>query len=181
MARQQGLGINDNAIIEVSVGIALADSCRADCAVFYLGDTQMKALIVWYDKADRLVKEAGAIQKDIASRILACPTLETQMEFVATSVAPAIAKRYKSKVVRTRTGGVSFNKADGTRDSTALSALRYWCARTTLFAPSGSAARKDKPRFKTDDKTVWQRDFVLKAFKLLSVADRKWVIKHAGI
>lgn len=144
----------------------------------------MRAIIVWYDKADRLVRDAGAIQKDIASRILACPTLEAQMNFVAKSVAPVIAARYKSKVVRTRTGGVSFAKSDGERDSTALSALRYWCARTTLFAPSGSAAKKKKKgasRHKTEKEIMGHRDFVLRAFKLLSVADRKWVVKQVGL
>lgn len=140
----------------------------------------MKAIIVWYDKADRLVKDAGAIQKDIASRILACATLEAQMDFVASKVAPAIAKRYKAKVVRTRTGGVSFDKSNGERDSTALSALRYWCARTTLFAPSGSAAKK--PRLKTEKPShIAQREHALKAFKLLSVADRKWFLSQIAV
>jgi hypothetical protein len=138
----------------------------------------MQTIITWYNKADQLVKDAGAIQADIAERILALPTREAQMDFVASKVAPAIATRYKAKVVRTKTGGVSFNKRDGSRDSTALSALRYWCARTTLFAPSGSAAKKDKPRFKTEKQIMTQRDFVLKAFKLLSAADRKWVIAN---
>ncbi len=141
----------------------------------------MKAIITWYDKANALVKEAGAIQKDIATQILSLPTHEAQMDFVASKVAPAVATRYKAKVVRTKTGGVSFNKADGTRDSTALSALRYWCARTTLFAPSGSAAKKGQVRHKSEKELMSQRDFVLKAFKLLSVADRKWIIKQAGV
>jgi hypothetical protein len=141
----------------------------------------MKAIITWYNKADQLVQEAGAIQKDIAAQILSLPTREAQMDFVASKVAPAVATKYKAKVVRTKTGGVSFNKADGERDSTALSALRYWCARTTLFAPSGSAAKKGQVRHKTEKEIMGSRDFVLKAFKLLSVADRKWIIKQVGI
>ena len=131
----------------------------------------MKAIITWYDKADRLVQEAGAIQQDIASRILACNTLEAQMDFVASKVAPAVAKRYGAEVVRTRTGGVSFNKADGTRNSTALSALRYWCARTTLFAPSGSAAKK------TTRNKMSAVDRMLQAFEKLSLKDQRAFIK----
>lgn len=140
----------------------------------------MKAIITWYDRADRLVKDAGEIQKDIATRILALPTREAQMDFVASKVAPAIAARpqYKAKVVRTKTGGVSFNKSDGTRDSTALSALRYWCARTTLFAPSGSAA---KSRNKTEKPPINKRVFLLNALKLLSAADRKWIINQLDV
>jgi len=143
----------------------------------------MQTIITWYNKADQLVKDAGSIQSDIAERILALPTREAQMDFVASKVAPAIASRpqYKAKVVRTKTGGVSFNKADGTRHSTALSALRYWCARTTLFAPSGSAAKKkNASRNKTEKDLMSHRDFVLKAFKLLSAKDRAWVIANAS-
>ena len=138
----------------------------------------MKAIITWYDKADRLVKDAGEIQKDIATRILACSTRDAQMDFVANKVAPAIAQRYDAEVVRTKTGGVSFNKSDGTRDSTALSALRYWCARTTLFAPSGSAA---KSRNKTEKPTINKRVFLLNALKLLSASDRKWIINQLDV
>lgn len=138
----------------------------------------MKAIITWYDRADRLVKDAGEIQKDIATRILACATHEAQMNFVANKVAPAIASRYEAEVVRTKTGGVSFNKSDGTRDSTALSALRYWCARTTLFAPSGSAA---KSRNKTEKPPINKRVFLLNALKLLSAADRKWIINQLDV
>jgi hypothetical protein len=127
----------------------------------------MKAIITWYNKADQLVVEAGAIQKDIAARVLALPTWEAQMDFVAEKVAPAVAQRYKAEVVRTRTGGVSFNKSDGSRDSTALSALRYWCAGTTLFAPSGSAAKKSK---QTKQDPVAN---LLKAFEKLSKAEQK--------
>lgn len=137
----------------------------------------MKAIITWYDRADRLVKDAGEIQKDIATRILACATHEAQMNFVANKVAPAIAQRYNAEVVRTKTGGVSFNKSDGTRDSTALSALRYWCARTTLFAPSGSAAKRNK----TEKPSINKRVFLLNALKLLSVADRKWIINQLDV
>ena len=132
----------------------------------------MKSIITWYDKADRLVQEAGAIQQDIASRILACNTLEAQMDFVASKVAPAVARRYNAEVVRTRTGGVSFNKADGTRDSTALSALRYWCARTTLFAPSGSAAKKGNTRNKMS-----AVDRLLASFEKLSLKEQREFIK----
>ena len=131
----------------------------------------MKSIITWYDKADRLVQEAGAIQQDIATRILACNTLEAQLDFVASKVAPAVARRYNAEVVRTRTGGVSFNKADGTRDSTALSALRYWCARTTLFAPSGSAAKKS-----TRNKTS-AVDRLLQAFEKLSLKEQREFVK----
>ena len=127
----------------------------------------MKAIITWYNKADIIVKEAGAIQKDIAERVLALPTWEAQMDFVAEKVAPAVAQRYKAEVVRTRTGGVSFNKSDGSRDSTALSALRYWCAGTTLFAPSGSAAKKSK---QTKQDPVAK---LLSAFEKLSKAEQK--------
>jgi hypothetical protein len=127
----------------------------------------MKAIITWYNKADQLVVEAGAIQKDIAARVLASPTWEAQMDFVAEKVAPAVAQRYKAEVVRTRTGGVSFNKSDGSRDSTALSALRYWCAGTTLFAPSGSAAKKSK---QTKQDPVAK---LLSAFEKLSKAEQK--------
>lgn len=132
----------------------------------------MKAIITWYDRADRLVKDAGEIQKDIATRILACKTREAQMDFVANKVAPAIASRYEAEVVRTKTGGVSFNKADGTRDSTALSALRYWCARTTLFAPSGSAAKKGNTRNKMS-----AVDRLLEAFEKLSLKEQREFIK----
>ena len=131
----------------------------------------MKAIITWYDKADRLVKDAGDIQADIASRILACNSWEAQMDFVAGKVAPAIAQRYKAEVVRTKTGGVSFNKSDGTRDSTALSALRYWCARTTLFAPSGSAAKKQ-----TRNK-LSAVDQLLASFEKLSLKEQREFIK----
>ena len=134
----------------------------------------MKSIITWYDKADRLVEEAGEIQQDIAARILALPTREAQMDFVASKVAPAIAARpqYKAKVVRTKTGGVSFNKSDGTRHSTALSALRYWCARTTLFAPSGSAAKKGNTRNKMS-----AVDRLLASFEKLSLKEQREFIK----
>jgi hypothetical protein len=141
----------------------------------------MKAIITWYDKADRLVKDANDIKKDIASQILSMPTREAQMDFVASRVAPAVATRYKAEVVRTKSGGVSFNKRDGSRDSTALSALRYWCSGTTLFAPSGSAAKNNVRHKSEKDSATRQREFVLKAFNLLSATDRNWVIKHAGI
>jgi len=131
----------------------------------------MKAIITWYDKANALVKEAGAIQKDIATQILSLPTHEAQMDFVANKVAPAVATKYKAKVVRTKTGGVSFNKSDGTRDSTALSALRYWCARTTLFAPSGSAAKKA-----TRNK-LSAVDRLLASFEKLSLREQREFVK----
>ena len=131
----------------------------------------MKAIITWYDKANALVKEAGAIQKDIATQILSLPTHEAQMDFVANKVAPAVATKYKAKVVRTKTGGVSFNKSDGTRDSTALSALRYWCAGTTLFAPSGSAAKKA-----TRNK-LSAVDRLLASFEKLSLREQREFVK----
>ena len=131
----------------------------------------MKAIITWYDKANALVKEAGAIQKDIATQILSLPTHEAQMDFVADKVAPAVATKYKAKVVRTKTGGVSFNKSDGTRDSTALSALRYWCAGTTLFAPSGSAAKKA-----TRNK-LSAVDRLLASFEKLSLREQREFVK----
>jgi hypothetical protein len=134
----------------------------------------MKSIITWYNKADQLVREAGAIQADIATRIASLTTWEAQMDFVAEKVAPAVAQRTGAIVVRPRTGGVSFDKPDGTRDSTALSALRYWCAGTDLFAPSGSAAKKQqrnkaeqvKPR-----KTARVSE-LLAAFHDLSAAER---------
>ena len=132
----------------------------------------MKAIITWYDKADRLVQEAGAIQQDITTRVLALPTWDAQMDFVAGKVAPAVALRYNAEVVRTKTGGVSFNKADGTRDSTALSALRYWCAGTTLFAPSGSAAKKGDTR-----KKMSAVDRLLASFEKLSLKEQREFIK----
>lgn len=127
----------------------------------------MKAIITWYNKADQLVKDAGAIQADIASRILACKTREAQWQFVVEKVAPAIASRYGCEAVTTRNGTASFNKADGTRDSNALSALRYWCAGTDLMAPSGSANKKSK---KTKADPVAN---LLKAFGKLSKAEQK--------
>ena len=131
----------------------------------------MKTIITWYNNADRLVSDAGEIQADIASRILACKTWEAQMDFVASKVATQVAQRYKAEVVRTNTGGVSFNKPDGTRDSTALSALRYWCARTTLFAPSGSAAKKQARN------KLSAVDQLLASFEKLSLKEQRQFIK----
>ena len=104
----------------------------------------MKIIITWYNRADKLVKDASEIKADIATRIASLTTWEAQMDFVASKVAPAIAKRTGAIVVRTRGGGVSFDKADGTRNQTALSCLRYWCSGTDLFAKVGSDAKKEK-------------------------------------
>jgi hypothetical protein len=141
----------------------------------------MKSIITWYNKADQLVKEAGAIQADIATRITALTTWEAQMDFVASKVAPAVAQRTGAVVVRTRTGGVSFDKPDGTRDSTALSALRYWCAGTNLFAPSGSAAKKqqrNKVEQVTPRKTAEVKK-LLAMFNDLSAAERAAFLAEA--
>lgn len=132
----------------------------------------MKTIITWYNRADQLVKDAHEIQADIADRVVAFKTREEQFDFVAEKVAPAVANRYGASVVRTRTGGVSFEKADGSRDSTALSALRYWLAGTDLMAASGSAHGRNKSEPKVTPRKTKRVAELLAAFHDLSAAER---------
>lgn len=57
-------------------------------------------------------------------------------------------------------------------------ATRQW---NRAIAPLTGVAKSKRggSRFKTEKQLMSQRDFVLKAFSLLSAADRAWVIKHA--
>ena len=131
-------------------------------------------LTAWYAKANDLVKTAGDIQLDIRDALVGLESLDAQWDFVAEQIAPPIAKQYDAVIVRTRTGSVSFDNPDGTRNSTALSKLRYWCELTTLMATSGSAAKrqkKEKEPVVTPRKTKRVSD-LLKQFNDLSAAER---------
>lgn len=136
-------------------------------------------LTAWYAKADDLVKTAGELQLDIRDALVGLDTLDAQWDFVADQIAPPIAKQYGVVVVRTRTGSVSFDNPDGTRNSTALSKLRYWCEHTTLMATSGSAAKRQgsaakrqKKEPKVTPRKTQRVSELLKAIYDLSAAER---------
>ena len=130
-------------------------------------------ITAWYTKANELVDSAGKIQLDIRDAIVALGSLDAQWEFVAEHIAPAVAKQYGVVVVRTRiTGSVSFDNPDGTRNSTALSKLRYWCEHTTLMATSGSAAKRQKKEPKVTPRKTKRVSELLQAFNDLSAAER---------
>lgn len=129
-------------------------------------------LTAWYAKADDLVKTAGELQLDIRDALVGLDTLDAQWDFVADQIAPPIAKQLGVVVVRTRTGSVSFDNPDGTRNSTALSKLRYWCELTTLMATSGSAAKRQKKEPKVTPRKTQRVSELLKAIYDLSAAER---------
>ena len=129
-------------------------------------------LTAWYAKANDLVKTAGDIQLDIRDALVGLESLDAQWDFVAEQIAPPIAKQLGVVVVRTRTGSVSFDNPDGTRNSTALSKLRYWCELTTLMATSGSAAKRQKKEPVVTPRKTKRVSDLLKQFNDLSAAER---------
>lgn len=129
-------------------------------------------------------KKLSEVQADILREVRG-KDLSDAWEFVGKHIVPTVAKKYGAVAEQTRNGTWTLKRKDGTRHDTAYSFLRSLLATTNLLAGSGdtnkNSKRKNGDRNKTEKQLMTQRDFVLKAFKLLSVADRKWVIKQAGI
>lgn len=137
---------------------------------------QVTALI---DSGIALTKSLQATQADILACVEGKP-LDAAWAFVGEAVVPPIAKKYGAVARQTKTGTWTLDRKDGTRHDTAYSFLRSLLARTNLLAGSGRT-HKGANRHKSEPAITPHRDFVLKSFKLLSVADRKWVIKQLGL
>lgn len=125
--------------------------------------------------------EAEQNRKDIRAAILSLDTLEAQWEYVGTRLMPKIlkAKAYaRCTIDKTNRGTYQFiDKDTGKRHEGARSFLRDRLSLTTLLAGSTNKHTRNKKEPATPE--MRQREFVLKAFKLLSAADRKWVIANA--
>ena len=100
---------------------------------------------------------------------------------IVTDLAEEHAECYKCHAHKTESGAWRFSKdADDTTSANRHeAATKQW---NRVIAPlTGQAKSKQGgARYKSDKELMSQRDFVLKAFKLLSAADRKWVIANAS-
>ena len=70
-----------------------------------------------------------------------------------------------------------FYNADGVRNNSA----RVQWDRNVKPYHKATSSKRGGTRYKSEKQIMSQRDFVLKAFKLLSASDRKWVIAQAGL
>jgi hypothetical protein len=138
----------------------------------------LQSLIV---SANALAKDAEQNRIDIREALLSLGTLEAQWEYVGTRLMPVIlkAKAYSTcRIEKTNRGSYQFvDKTTGKRHEGARSFLRDRLSLTTLLAGSTNK----HTRFKSEPKLpgTRQREFVLKAFNLLSAADRRWVLANA--
>jgi hypothetical protein len=133
-------------------------------------------------QADGLTKSMLDVRKNIAGAVIGLD-MQAAWDVIERDVLPPIAKKYGAKIERTRTGSCKLVNKDGSRHERAYSFMRTLLSATNLISGAGDTNknRKDKPRFKTEKELMTQRDFVLKAFKLLSAKDRAWVIKNASV
>ncbi len=70
-----------------------------------------------------------------------------------------------------------FYNADGVRNNSA----RVQWERNIRPYHNAVVSKRGGARHKTEKQITTQRDFVLKAFMLLSASDRKWILKQAGL
>lgn len=70
-----------------------------------------------------------------------------------------------------------FYDADGTRNNSA----RVQWDRNVRPYHKATTSKRGGARHKTEKDITTSRDFVLKAFMLLSASDRKWILKQAGL
>jgi hypothetical protein len=129
----------------------------------------------------KLAKQAEQNRKDIRDDVLAIDTLEGQWQFVGTKLMPEMLSIFPTcKIVQTNRGSYQFvDKKTGERHEGARSFLRDRLSLTTLLAGSGNTS--NTVRYKSEKEIMKQRDFVLKAMKLLSPADRLWVLAQLDI
>ena len=137
---------------------------------------QVTALL---NQADGLTASMMQVRANIASRVIGLDMIAA-WDVIAEEVLPPIAKKYGAKIERTRTGSCKLVNKDGSRHERAYSFMRTLLSATNLISGAGDTHKnaKDKPRFKTEKQLMTQREFVLKAFKLLSAKDRAWVIAN---
>ena len=123
-------------------------------------------------------KKLAEVQADILREVRGMDMPEA-WEFVGKHIVPVVAKKYGAVAEQTRNGTWTLKRKDGTRHDTAYSFLRSLLATTNLLAGAGRT-NKGASRNKTEKDLMSHRDFVLKAFKLLSAKDRAWVIANAS-
>lgn len=144
-------------------------------------DKAVSSLQTLVAHGNALAVEAEQNRKDIRDAVLSLSTLEAQWEFVGTRLMPVMlkAKAYaRCTIEKTNRGTYQFiDKDTGKRHEGARSFLRDRLSLTTLLAGSSNKHTRNKKETITPE--MRQREFVLKAFKLLSAADRKWVIANA--
>lgn len=124
-------------------------------------------------------KKLSEVQADILSEVRGMEMREA-WEFVGKHVVPVVARKYGAVARETKSGTWTLDRKDGKRHDTAYSFLRSLLATTNLLSGAGRT-NKSASRHKSEPAITPHRDFVLKSFKLLSVADRKWVIKQLGL
>ena len=186
ISSQIALAINGNDILDVSVGNSRTVAQPVAVLFFWVTVTQeryamyqsivsLKALVI---AGIKLGQQAEQNRKDIRDDLLSFGTLAEQWEFVGTKLMPemlAIPAYKGCKIVKTNRDTYQFvDKKTGERHEGARSFLRDRLSLTTLLAGSGNTSKT--VRYKSEKEIMGQRDFVLKAMKLLSTADRKWVI-----
>jgi hypothetical protein len=99
---------------------------------------------------------------------------------VVAGLAQVHAKYYRAHAEMLETGAYRFFKdeSDTTSANRHESATKQW---NRVIAPFvGSKDKRGGKRYKTEKEIMKQRDFVLKAFKLLSARDRAWVVANAS-
>ena len=100
---------------------------------------------------------------------------------IVAGLAQVHAKKHKAHAIALESGAYRFynDASDTTSANRHETATKQW---NRVIAPFIKVAVKEKrggARYKTEKQLMSQRDFVLKAFSLLSAKDRAWVIANA--
>ena len=98
---------------------------------------------------------------------------------VVNELAGVHAAYYKCVAHKTDSGAWRFfiDEDDLTSANRHEAATKQW-NRTIVPLTGLTKSKRGGARYKTEKDITRQRDFVLKAFNLLSVSDRKWVLAH---
>jgi hypothetical protein len=118
---------------------------------------------------------------DVRKALDACMVRGKLPRHVVNELAGVHSAYYKCHAHLTDSGAWRFfnDSEDTTSANRHEAATKQW---NRAIAPLTGITKSKRggARYKTEKDIMSQRDFVLKAFKLLSASDRKWVITHAS-
>lgn len=122
------------------------------------------------DQADALTVSMKAVRQDIASTVIGLDWADA-WDLVARDVLPPIAKKYKVKIEKTRTGSYKLVDSNGARADTAYSFMRTLLSATNLVAGAGDT-NKNKV-----NKKISPVDRLIASFNKLSLREQRDFIK----
>ena len=146
--------------------------------------TAIASSIKVVNAGNKLATEAAQNRLDVKHAVLACSTLEEQWEFVGKHLMPIWLKGFPMcKIEQTNRGSYKFvNSKTGELDNNARNFMRDRLSHTTLLAGVGNTHKGKRPDRNKTEKIApdAQRKHALAAYKLLSVADRKWFMSQVA-